>query len=78
MERRGREGGGVNESRGMGADKKRSTGEGRGGGEDVSGKGTNTVLFYVRSHWKHLIKAAGRIWDGKDCNPPPSVSQFFP
>lgn len=40
----------VNESRDMGADKKRSTGEGRGGGEDVSGKGTNTVLFYVRSH----------------------------
>lgn len=24
--------------------------EGRGGGEDVSGKGTNTVLFNVRSN----------------------------
>lgn len=36
-------------------------------GEYVSGTGTTIVLFYSRSNWKNLIKAGGRICDGKDC-----------
>lgn len=35
--------------------------------EDISGVGTDTVLFYIRSNWKHIIKAGGRIQDGKKC-----------
>ena len=53
----GEEGTGIGQRRrrrgSMGADKKRRiTGarEGRGGGKDVSGTGTNTVLFYFRSN----------------------------